>query len=109
MSSDEKCFTQMMYVVSITSFPLGVIAAIINLLFYGFSTNCLLIEMFFLMFNGASARYLYRRSKNLEAVLFDVRISPSGPEEVSFFVDRVSFGIAIFCLLAAMFAPTVMK
>lgn len=70
-----------------------------------FSGNILAGELFLLALSLISARFLYRRSKNREAVFFYARVSPSDEQGTNDLRDGVAMLMAGAFVLAAIFLP----
>lgn len=104
-SSDNfSRFTLAMYVYSIASPILYIGIVVMHAIVFGVSEK--ITGAGFILFLGGchASRFLYRRSKNLEAYFGPTRVSPSDPEGEKFILDIVvmTASIAILVLSACM-------
>lgn len=70
-----------------------------------FSKNFLIAGAILLAASGFLARFLFRRSRNLEAAFFATRILPSDSEATKKSTDVVAMMVAVALLLGALFLP----
>jgi TRAP-type uncharacterized transport system fused permease subunit len=70
-----------------------------------FAKNFLIAGAILLAASGFLARFLSRRSKNLEAAFFATRILPTDSEATKTSTDVVALVVAAALLLGALFLP----
>jgi hypothetical protein len=90
------------------SLPVAIVlAGSINLWIFDFYKNLLYGEAFLFVASCLLARFLYRRSKNLEATFFYVRVSPSDDEGKTFSTECAAIIVAVGFVLVSIFEPYV--
>lgn len=97
-SKPSEGWPTFMYRVSYVAPVLMLLIILVQAVIHGVSKRFSLAYFFLFLINFQAARFLYRRSFDLEAVFWVARVRPLDPDSIKFPADKIGVAGVIFFL-----------